>query len=260
MTTLKAIRPLANLVALAATVAVNALAVALPLNGQDTGAIAERFQVYFLPAGYVFSIWSLIYLLLGAFVLYQALPGQRANPEMDRVGWVFVVSCLANVAWIFSWHYLRFGLSLVAMAVLLLSLVAIYVRLDIGRRRVSTLDRWLIHLPFQVYLGWITVATIANVTAVLYDRRWDGWGLAPEVWTLLILAVALFLGALMVQRRGDIVFALVLAWAFAGIAVRHQATGLVFQGTVLATALALILALVGLLRLRRSPTRVMVDG
>ncbi len=115
------IRQWVNLLAFGATFALNGLANALPLNGQSTGEISDRFQVYFVPAGYVFSIWGLIYLGLGAFAVYQALPAQREAPRLRRIGYLFALSCLANIAWLFLWHYEQFPLTLVAM----LSLLAI---------------------------------------------------------------------------------------------------------------------------------------
>ncbi len=244
-------RPIANVLAFACTVVVNGLAVALPLNGQDTGAIADRFAVYFVPADYVFSIWSLIYLLLFGFVIYQALPAQRNNPFAERIGYLFVLSCLANTAWIFLWHYLQFVLALVMIVVLLATLIAIYLRLGIGRQAISGPDRWLVILPFQVYLGWLTVATIANTTAVLYDLEWGGWGIAAEWWAIVMLAIACLLGAVVVRSRRDAPFVLVLAWAFAGIAVKHQATALVAQGAWAATVVAVILAIMALVGSRQ---------
>ena len=124
------------------------MANALPLNGQSTGEISDRFQVYFVPAGYVFSIWGLIYLGLGAFAVYQALPAQREDPRLRRIGYLFALSCLANVAWLFLWHYEQFALTVVAMLPLLLSLIAIYLRLEIGRVRVPAIEEWLVRVPF----------------------------------------------------------------------------------------------------------------
>jgi len=167
-----------NLLAVIVTIGVNGLANALPLNGQTTGEISDRFQVYFVPAGYVFSIWGLIYLGFTAFAVYQALPAQRDNPRLQRIGYLFALSCLANIAWLFLWHYEIFLLTLVAMVALLLLLVAIYLRLDINRVRVNRAERWLVHIPFSIYLGWITVATIANVTSVLDYLNWSGWGIS----------------------------------------------------------------------------------
>jgi len=234
------LRQAINLLAAVATITINGLANALPINGQTTGEISDRFRVYFVPAGYVFSIWGLIYLALSAFAVYQALPAQRENPHLRRIGYLFALSCVANSAWIFLWHYEFFELTLVAMFLLLLSLIAIYLRLDIGRARVSAAEKWLVHIPFSIYLGWITVATIANVTAVLYYLNWDGWGIRPEVWAVIMLIVGAGIASAVSISRGDVAYALVIVWAFVGIAVKHARAPIV---AVTAGLMALIVAL-----------------
>ncbi len=225
-------------------IVVNGLANALPINGQQTGEISDRFPVFFVPAGYVFSIWGLIYLGLLAFAAYQALPGQRDNERLRRVGAWFVVSCAANVAWIFLWHYNLFSLSLAVMLVLLISLVAIYLRLEIGRAVVATAERWAVHAPFSVYLGWITVATVANATDVLYDVGWGGWGIAPEAWAVVMMAIATGIGLGVLATRRDIAYALVLVWAFVGIAVKQMPRALSVGVAALILAAVIVLACV----------------
>jgi len=234
------VRQAVNLLSTIATITINGLANALPLNGQTTGEISDRFRVYFVPAGYVFSIWGLIYLALMAFAIYQALPAQRENPHLRRIGYLFALSCVANSAWIFLWHYEFFELTLVVMFGLLLSLIAMYLRLDIGRAQVSTAEKWLVHVPFSIYLGWITVATIANVTAVLYYLNWDGWGIRPEVWAVIMLIAGTGIASAVSISRGDVAYILVIVWAFAGIAVKHAKTPIV---AITAGLMALIVAL-----------------
>ena len=167
------LRQVVAIVGVLATIAVNVLANTLPINGQNTGDISDRFDIYFVPAGYVFSIWGLIYLGLIAFAVYQALPAQRENPRLQRMGWWFALASVANIAWIFLWHYLVFNWTIVAMLALLGSLIAIYLRLGIGRTAVPAGERWAVRAPFSVYLGWITVATIANATQLLFYRGWS---------------------------------------------------------------------------------------
>ena len=246
------VRQAVNLLATVATIVVNGLANALPINGQTTGEISDRFRVYFVPAGYVFSIWGLIYLALIAFAVYQALPAQRENPHLRRIGYLFALSCVANSAWIFLWHYEFFELTLVAMFGLLLLLIAVYLRLDIGRVRVSTAEKWLVHIPFSIYLGWITVATIANVTSVLYYLNWDGWGIRPEVWAVIMLVVGAGIASALSISRGDVAYVLVIVWAFVGIAVKHAATPLV---AITAGLMALIVALTLLVGVPRNKQR-----
>ncbi len=205
------------------TIVVNILANALPLNGLNTGEISDRFQVYFVPAGYVFSIWGLIYIGLIAFAIYQALPSQRKNPRLRAIGWWVALGGLANSAWILLWHFEKFPLTLLAMLTLLATLIVSYIRLDIGRTKVAPSETWAVRVPFSIYLGWITVATVANVTSVLDYLEWDGLGIASEAWMGIALAVVLGIAVTMNFRRRDVAYALVILWALAGIAVKHAA-------------------------------------
>ncbi len=235
-------RQIVNVVATLVVIAVNILANVLPLNGLNTGVISDQFKVLFVPAGYVFSIWGLIYLGLIAFAVFQALPAQRENPRLRRMGWWYALGCLANSAWIFLWHYQHFPLTLVAMLVLLASLIAVYLRLDVGRAKVSAAELWAVHVPFSIYLGWISVATIANVTDVLDYVGWSGWGVAPEAWAIVMLVAAAILTLAMGLTRKDAAYALVITWASAGIAIKQAASQPVsFSAWVLA-AVALFVA------------------
>lgn len=203
-------------------VVVNGLANILPLNGRNTKDISDSFDVFFVPAGYVFSIWGVIYLALLAYTIYQALPSQRENPALRNIGWLFILTCVANTAWLFTWHWLLLPLSVPVMLVLLGTLITIYLRLDIGRARVSTAERWLVHLPFSIYLGWITVATIANITDLLYYLHWDGFGIGAQTWAVIMLAAAVIIAALVMISRRDVAYLLVLVWATLGIALKQN--------------------------------------
>ncbi len=231
-----------------ATIIINILANALPINGLNTGEISDRFNVYFVPAGYVFSIWGLIYVGLIACAIFQALPAQRENPRLRAAGWWIALGGLANSAWIFLWHYEQFPLTLIAMLTLLASLIIVYLRLGINRSKVSTGEKWAVHLPFSIYLGWITVATVANITDVLDFIQWDRFGLAPEIWMIIMLAAVLVIAALMNFTRRDIGYAAVILWALIGIAVKHAAVPAVAVPTWITFGLvALTLALAFLL-------------
>lgn len=223
--------------AVAATIAMNFLANIIPLNGQNTGEISDRFKVFFVPAGYVFSIWGLIYVGLAAYAVFQALPAQKSEPSLRRIGWPFLVASAANIIWLFFWHYNLFALTEVAMLTLLASLIIIYLRLEIGIKEVGAGMRWAVHIPFSVYLGWISVATIANTTDLLYYWNWGGWGISPQVWAVIMLAVAALLGLIMALRRRDVAFLAVLVWAFAGIAVKQAPFPLVANAAWIAALL-----------------------
>ena len=216
-----------NVLAVVAVIVINGLANALPINGLTTGEISDRFDVFFVPAGYVFSIWGVIYLGLVAFAVYQALPSQRNNPRLMGVGILFALSCAANIAWIFLWHYERFPLTLVAMLALLASLIGVYLRLGIGREAVPATERWLVRVPFSIYLGWVSVATIANVTSLLDYLGWGGWGIPEAVWAVIMLVIGAGLTTVVGLSRCDVAYALVIVWAFVGIAIKHAGTPLV---------------------------------
>jgi len=221
------LRQLAVIVTVVVTLVVNTLANALPLNGLNTGQISDRFHVYFVPAGYVFAIWGVIYLGLIAYTIFQALPAQRTNPRLRATGWWVALGGLANSTWIFFWHYQQFPLTLVAMLVLLATLIITYVRLGIGRSSVSAGETGAVRLPVSIYLGWITVATVANVTDVLDYLKWDRFGIAPEIWMGIVLAAVLVIAALMNFTRRDVAYTAVILWALAGIAVKFASVSAV---------------------------------
>lgn len=224
---MKRLLPIINIVAVMLALTVNVLSNALPLNGKNTGVISDQFKVYFVPAGYVFAIWGVIYIGWIAFAIYQALPAQRDNARLQRIGWLFAASSVVNAVWLFTWHYELFPLSVVVMLSLLVLLIAIYLRLDIGRAQVSKIEKWMVDVPFSVYLGWISVATIANITDLLYYWQWDGWGITPQVWAVIMLVVTSVLALAVALTRGDVAYLLVFIWSFAGIAVKQAATPLV---------------------------------
>ena len=240
-----------NVIALAAMLVVNWLATSLPINGLTPGEISDSVPSLFTPAGYVFSIWGLIYLWLLAYVVYQALPGQRDSAFAERIGYWFAISSLFNVAWIFAWHYEQFLLSLAIMLGLLGSLLVLYVRLGVGRGDVSTRDRLLVHAPFSVYLGWISVATIANFAVVLYVLGWNGFGIAPQVWTVTVMVVAAGLGIAMTLDRRETAYPLVIIWALIGIAV--QRAGIPAIAVTAWVAALAVLVVLGWSKLRAKP-------
>jgi benzodiazapine receptor len=244
------IRQFANLITVILALTENVLATTLPLNGQNTGEISDRFQVYFVPAGYVFSIWGLIYIGWIAFTIFQFQPSQKENPRLRRLGYLFALSNLANAAWLFCWHYNQFGLSVFVMLILLGLLIASYVVLDVNRTRVTRLEYWSVDVLFSVYLGWITVATVANISDWLYFIGWDGFGIAAQTWAVIMLAVASLLGLAMAWKRRDVGYLAVLVWAFIGIAVKQTSAPMVVVSAWMAAVLMLGLAIFSLTRRR----------
>jgi hypothetical protein len=246
------LRQTVNALSVAITLAVNILASTLPLNGQNTGEISDRFLVYFVPAGYVFAIWGIIYIGWIAFTIYQFQPAQKENPRLQNLGFLFAVSGIFNAAWLFCWHYNQFGLSVLVMLALLATLIASYLKLNVGLTPVSAAERWCVDVPFSVYLGWISVATVANISDWLYLVEWNGFGIAPEVWAVIMIAVASLLGVLMTLTRRDSGYVFVLAWSFAGIAVKQAAVPLVANSAWVAAALALGLAAYSIIMRRKA--------
>ena len=252
------LRQVVTISGLVATLVINALANILPLNGLRSGEVTARFPVLFVPAAYVFAIWGVIYLGLSAFAIFQALPSQRENPRLRRLGGLFVVASLANCAWIFAWHYQTFPLSMLFMLLLPAALIGTYLRLGTGRTRVTPAETWAVRVPFSIYLGWITVATIANASQMLYVLGWGGWGIAPVTWTIIMLAAAVVVAALMAVTRRDVAYLAVPVWALIGIALRQASTPAVSLAAWVATGLVaalLIWSAVRPLRLAASPAR-----
>ena len=202
------------------TLVMNGAANAIPLNGRGTGEISDSFNVFFVPAGYVFSIWGLIYIGLVAYTIYHSLPSQKNNPLLVKTGWLVALSSIANGAWIYFWHFGFYSITLLVMLALLVCLLAIYMTLNIGKTTFTIREKWLVSVPFSLYLGWITVATIANATALFSYMGWGGWGIGQLSWTLIMLAAGVVISGLMSFTRSDIAYSLVLVWAFIGISVK----------------------------------------
>lgn len=246
MTATTARRPIAVLVLVTylAMVTMNVLANALPLNGRNTGEVSETYPSLFTPAGITFSIWSVIYVLLGLHVLYQLGLFRENDPDidstvlLDRVGLLFAVSSLANTAWIFAWHYDVIPLSVMLIVVILVCLILIA---DTARTaHLTTRQKWFIALPFSVYFGWTTVATVANVTVLLVSLKWDGFGISSSVWATIVVVVAMLIGTATMLRNRDVAYGLALIWAFTGILIRQvSADGLDGRyPTIIAAAVA----------------------
>jgi len=231
-----------NILAFAVTVVVNGLASSLALNGRTTAEVSDLYFTLVTPTGYVFAIWGVIYALLFVFVVFQALPSQREKPFLTQIGVLFILSSFLNVVWLFLWHYNQIVLSVVLMFALLATLIAVYLRLGIGKSSVSLKERVFVRLPFSIYLGWITVASIANVASALVAVKWDGFGLANDVWAVIVIAVALLITLGVIATRKDVAYSLVIVWALVGIAVNQSG----YQNIVLAATVSVVSIVVAL--------------
>jgi hypothetical protein len=212
---------ISNLAGTILTLLINALSNTSLFGDKNVGEISDLYPTLITPAGYVFSIWGVIYTLLIIFTIYQLLPEQKNKSFIDRIGIFYLLGSIANSIWIVLWINEHILQSTFLMLVLLISLIAIYLRLDIGVTKTSLKDKIMTHLPFSVYFGWITVATIANIAATLTAINWDGWGISALSWTILMIGVTLVLTLSIIFTRKDVGYSLVIVWALLGIIVKQ---------------------------------------
>ncbi len=252
---------IATLVGIAATLAVNTLSNIFPPGGENVGEIANTTLagVLITPANYAFAIWGLIYLGLIAYGVYQLRCQRRHSRSSDlngdsstlvqesrtlgAVSRLLLLACGAQILWIFLFTLQFFTLSIGAMLGILLALMVAYLRLEIGQVPSRRARRWFVNYPFSVYLAWISVATVINIASALYAAGWQGWGLGPEIWTVIMVAVTGAIAAVVIWQRRDVAFTLVYLWAYGAIAVRHTDQPLIWGSTAISAAL--LLALLG---------------
>ncbi|MFA7074820.1 MAG: hypothetical protein WC234_06510 [Endomicrobiaceae bacterium] len=198
-------------------IAVNYMAVFLPLGGRTTGEISYNYPNLFAPAGYAFSIWGIIYLLLGMYVIYQLRLNK--NELAEKLNRIFIVNALLNALWLFAWHYDLIWLSLIIMAGLFFTLIKIA---DILRTNVlAPKERWFMRLPFSVYFGWITVAAIANVIVFLVYIGWNGSGISEVFLTVMALLTGTGIGLWRMLKDRFLPYGLVLIWGYGAILAKH---------------------------------------
>jgi benzodiazapine receptor len=229
-----------NVGAVVAVLVMNTLVNVLPLNGVTTAQVSDSYFNLFTPPGYVFAIWGVIYTLAVVFMFYQVRKSERWKPYLQQINFLYPISALANITWLFLFQY-SYGVpqllvaSLVPMTVLLISLLAMYVRLGIGRLKVPRNEKLALHLPISVYVGWISLAIIANIASAL-NVLIPGIPMSTQaLWTVLVVFVALVISSLMVWNRGDIAFGIVVVWGTIGIALNRVAIPVIYW-TALATA------------------------
>jgi len=201
-----------NVVFLIGVLYVNYLANALPINGRNTGELSNLYPNLFVPAGITFAIWGLIYLMLITFAVLQFMPDYRAAVTEEPY---FILSCFFNMAWIFAWHYEFISLSLLIMLALLATLALINFKLIPERRTLK--------LFFGVYLGWICIATIANITALFVSINWDGMGISAVAWTITMISAGILVVSLNMYLLKNPFLAISVIWAFYGIVLKRSA-------------------------------------
>lgn len=235
------LRQICTLASIVAAFGVNVQSNLAPIGGANIGEISNtQFkEVLITPANYAFAIWGLIYLSLFGFGFYQMQLRQRTHPILRRSSSGLIVASLAQIVWVWLFQMRLFGASVVAMLVILAALIHSERQLERGDRSYRSLSQWWVDFPISLYLGWISVATIVNVATALTAIGWRGGGIAPEIWTVLTIAMAAGLGALMCGKGQNFAFTGAIIWALVAIAVR-QSSLLLVAGTAAIGALGLL--------------------
>jgi hypothetical protein len=218
-----------NILLFGLMIVMNYLANALPLNNKTTGQLSDSYPNLFVPAGITFSIWGVIYLLLAVFCVIQFTGSDQ--DMLVKIGWPFAVTCLLNALWIVFWHYEKLPLSLLDMIALLIMLIYINIL-------ISDLPPGIMKASFGIYLGWICIATIANITALLVHYNWNGFGISQETWAIIIIFAGAIITALAIYEFRNPYVGLSVIWAFIGIMIKRQHD---YRTIVIASAIALII-------------------
>lgn len=229
-----------NIVLFTGMVVMNYLANALPLNNKTTGELSDSFPNLFVPAGLTFSIWGIIYLLLLVYSIVQYTGSDKE--AISGISLLFGISCILNALWIVMWHYEKLPLSLLIMIGLLVTLILI-------NNQIRNLNPGIIKASFGIYLGWICIATIANVTAFLVNANWNGFGISHEAWTIIMIFSGLLIAALSVYNLRNPFIGFAVVWAFIGIAIKRQDDYRpIFLSALIAMSLMALVTLWGFLR------------
>ncbi|MBT8262050.1 MAG: tryptophan-rich sensory protein [Bacteroidia bacterium] len=236
---------ISNGIALVSVIIINYLSNTGKMNNTTIGEVSGELTTLFTPAGYAFAIWGLIYLSLFGFIIYQGrslFVKVRDDEFVNRTGWWFVLSCIANGAWVFCWLYEFTGLSVLCIFLLLISLLKIVVN--------NNMERWdapisviaFLWWPFVIYSGWVTVASIANVSAWLTKLEWNGLGISESIWTIIMIIIAGVINLLVTWKRNMREFALVGVWALVAIAIANWEGNKAIVFTSIAVAAILFLS------------------
>lgn len=243
----KQILQIGNIFAVIATIVINLLANAIPIGGNTTGELADLYENLFVPAGYVFSIWFFIYVLITIFAIYQAkdlIKSEKEDlPFIEKISFFFIVGSLGNILWIFFWHYRVLIGSVIAILILFFSLFIIYWNLEIGISDAPRNEKLYVHLPISVYFGWLTVATVAQITALLVDLGVPSFGFLAELLTILVIVVVVIITLLVLFTRKDVAYTLVIIWASVGIFVKQLTLNLLISisGLIAAIVVGVVL-------------------
>ena len=243
---------LANTIAFAAVLVINYLANALPLNGKNTGELSNQYPNLFTPAGLTFSIWGIIYIWLLVFIgfqiaaLFRPVLAARVEPIVDKIGWLFFATCIFNVAWMFAWHWEQLGLSVIIMLGFLATLLRLNEINGTGHSKANKLEKIIAHWPLGIYQGWITVATIANVTTFLVGNGWRGGSISEASLAILMILVGAAAAVFILLRQNNLGHGFAVAWALLGIYLKRNGApevGSELVGMVAIGAMVLVLSI-----------------
>lgn len=244
------------------TMVINGLAGSTTLlGGVTTATVSNTFPSLFTPSGVTFAIWGIIYMLLAAFIVYLFGVGRSKKSalsaqKLTEITKLLILNLTVNTLWIITWQYGVLWLSVLLIIALLVTLVLL-----VGKLRtiqVSGLEYVLAKLPFSIYFGWVTVATVANIAVWLVSIGWSGWGIDEVTWTVLVLLIAATIGLVGALRNHDVAYLGVFIWAYFGILVKHMSPAeLNMSFPVIIVTLSILLAIFVAtgLQLITSPTK-----
>ena len=230
-----------------AMVFVNFLANFLPINGKNTGEVSAQYPNLFVPAPLTFAIWSVIYLLLFAFCIYQmtSLFKSKIDPYVGevvrRINIAFILTCIINICWIVAWHYDFIVVSVILMLLLLSRLIYIDTQIRVLEPHLTNAQNFVVKAPFGLYLGWICIATIANITALLVSYGWRGFGMSEESWTSMMVLVGSLIGIVAILRFNNFYIGLAVIWALSGIIVERKNDSVYYEYIVLSAWAGIIM-------------------
>lgn len=215
---------ISNILALIATIVINYLSNTGIFNGNTMATVSAEYQNLFTPAGYAFSIWAVIYIGLAGFAIYQSkglFSNEQPDPDVAKIGWLFVLTCVANSLWVVAWLYELTGLSVLIMCTLLFLLLRIVVSVRMEMDLVPFKKVALIWWPFALYTGWIMLALVANVAAYLTKLNWSGFGLSDVAWTIVMITIAGGLYLYLTWTRNLRESAMVGVWGLVAVAIAN---------------------------------------
>ena len=204
------------------TVYVNYLSNAVPFNGKTAQMISAQYDTLITPAPFTFLIWIVIYIGLAVYIFWQISPIFNLNMKMEvepivnKIGLLFILSCIFNCSWLLAWHYDYLFLSIIIMIGLLLSIIEIYKRLE-SFQPLSRQVQLVCKLPFGLYMGWLSVALTANIASYFTKIGWDGFGLDNRIWAILLIITCTIIAFWVIFRFQNFGYGVAVTWALIGI-------------------------------------------